>query len=70
MHLCARARTRYGSRFPFSSRCISARLLANCSQPCPLQSADGRVTQGYYITAYRNLTSVSAFTNANHPGDG
>jgi len=25
-----------------------------------LQSPDGRVTQGYFITAYRNLTSVSA----------
>ncbi len=27
--------------------------------PFPLQSPDGRATQGYFITAYRNLTSVS-----------
>lgn len=29
------------------------------SHECPVQSSDGRVTQGYFITAYRNLTSVS-----------
>ena len=71
MHLCAQARTRYGSRFYLSPRvasplaCLQIKLTT-----CPLQSADGRVTQGYYITAYRNLTSVSPLTNSNHPGDG
>jgi hypothetical protein len=59
-HWCALAHTRYEA-IPntelLSVLCPRAPLTHR--MPTTLQSPDGRVTQGYFITAYRNLTSVS-----------